>query len=174
MVEIIEHIPKLEGTDAKVFLEILERDITKEEIRAVREWSSSISIKDVELGKRSGKLLYVAGAYSGDTIENIKKAEEVSINLIRNGFHVVTPHKNTSGYEKYEEENITYRTWIDMDLDILSRCNAIYVMRNSQNSNGTQQEIEHAKKLNMPIIYEKDYPSNNFKLSEYYRMISLS
>lgn len=117
------------------------------------------------------KLLYVAGAYSGNTTENIKKAEEVSINLIRNGFHVVTPHKNTSGYEKYEDETITYKTWINMDLDILSRCDAIYVMQNSHNSNGTKKEIEHAKKLNMPIIYEKDYSCNSFTLSEYSKII---
>ncbi len=117
------------------------------------------------------KLLYIAGAYSGNTIENIKKAEEVSINLISNGFHVVTPHKNTSGYEKYENEKITYKTWIDMDLDILSRCDAIYVMQNSHNSNGVKKEIECAKKLNMPIIYEKDYPCDSFTLSEYNKII---
>lgn len=39
MAEIIEHIPKLEGTDAKVFLEILERDITEEEIISFRAWA---------------------------------------------------------------------------------------------------------------------------------------
>lgn len=117
------------------------------------------------------KLLYVAGAYSGNITENIKKAEEVSISLISNGFHVVTPHKNTSGYEKYENEKLTYKTWIDMDLDILSRCDAIYIMQNSHNSNGVKKEIEHAKKLNMPIIYQKDYPCDSFTLSEYYKML---
>lgn len=118
-----------------------------------------------------GKLLYVAGAYSGDVESNIKIAEAVSINLISRGFHVITPHKNTSGYEKYEDENITYKTWIDMDLDILSRCDAIYVMQNSVNSNGVKKEIEHAKKLNIPIIYEKDYPCDSFSLSEYNKII---
>lgn len=117
------------------------------------------------------KLLYVAGAYSGNTTENIKKAEAISINLIRNGFYCITPHKNTSGYEKYEDENITYKTWIEMDLDILSRCDAIYVMQNSHNSNGVKKEIEHAKQLNIPIIYEKDYPCDSFTLSEYSKII---
>ncbi len=117
------------------------------------------------------KLLYVAGAYSGNTTKNIKKAEEVSITLITNGFHCITPHKNTSGYEKYENEKLTYKTWIDMDLDILSRCDAIYVMQNSHNSNGVKKEIDYAKKLNMPIIYEKDYPCDSFTLSEYFKII---
>lgn len=46
-------------------------------------------------------LVYVIGAYSGNVKENIQKAEEASIALIRAGYHVITPHKNTAGYEKY-------------------------------------------------------------------------
>ncbi|MFA4957618.1 MAG: hypothetical protein WC556_11685 [Candidatus Methanoperedens sp.] len=45
MAEIIEHIPKLRGNDAKVFLEMLERDITDEEIRDVRAWALAGSIQ---------------------------------------------------------------------------------------------------------------------------------
>lgn len=39
MAEIVEHIPKLIGIDAEIFLKNLERDITEEEIRAVRNWA---------------------------------------------------------------------------------------------------------------------------------------
>jgi precorrin-6B methylase 2 len=39
MAEIIEHIPKLKGIDAEIFLHNLEKDITEEEIRAVRIWA---------------------------------------------------------------------------------------------------------------------------------------
>ena len=46
-------------------------------------------------------LIYVAGAYAGDVSANIIKAERVSIALIRNGWHVFTPHKNTAGYERW-------------------------------------------------------------------------
>ena len=115
----------------------------------------------------TNKLLYIVGAYSGDIQSNIKEAEKVSINLIANGFHVITPHKNTSGYEKYEDGNITYETWIDMDIDILSRCDAVYVMQNSKNSNGAFREIDFARKNNIPLIYEELHPSQNFTLSEY-------
>ena len=100
------------------------------------------------------KLLYVAGPYSGDIEQNIKNAESASINLIKMGFHVITPHKNTSGYEKYEDDNITYQTWIDMDLNLLSRCGALYVMSNSKYSKGTQIEIKFASDNDMEIIYE--------------------
>ena len=100
-------------------------------------------------------LIYIIGAYSGDVEHNIIDAEKVSIDLIRQGHHVFTPHKNTAGYEKYEDGIITYQTWIDMDLDILSRCDAVFVMKNSERSKGSKIEIQKAMELGLPIIYEK-------------------
>lgn len=99
------------------------------------------------------KLIYVIGAYSGDTHNNILEAEKVSIELIKRGYHVITPHKNTSGYEKYEDGNlITYQTWIEMDLDILSRCDAIFIIDNAKYSKGSQIEIDFAQNRGIPII----------------------
>ena len=106
-------------------------------------------------------LLYVAGLYSGDIEANIARAEFISINLVRKGFHVITPHKNTANYEKYETETINWQTWLDMDFNIISRCDAIYVMKDYTNSPGTLLEIEFAKKNNIFIIYEHDYPSDS-------------
>lgn len=37
MAEIVEHIPKLKGIDAEIFIKNLERDITEDEIIAVRK-----------------------------------------------------------------------------------------------------------------------------------------
>ncbi len=45
MAEIIEHVPKLIGIDAEVFLKNLDRELTEEEIRATKEWALSGSIK---------------------------------------------------------------------------------------------------------------------------------
>ncbi len=116
-------------------------------------------------------LFYVAGPYSGNVKENIEKAEAVSINLIRNGFHVITPHKNTAGYEKYEGDGkIKYETWLEMDLNLLSRCDALFVMANSDGSNGVKKEIEFALKRGMPIIYEKDHPPERFTLFDFMKM----
>ena len=74
-------------------------------------------------------LLYIAGPYSANEHhteqDHINRAEIVSIELIRKGFHVITPQKNTAGYEKYEDENITFETWIAMDLNILKRCDGM-------------------------------------------------
>lgn len=117
---------------------------------------------------RTNKLLYVAGPYSiGNIQENIRRAEIVSVNLIRSGFHVITPHKNTAGYEKYEDGTLTYETWLKMDLDIISRCDAVYVMVNSENSQGVRKEIEFARVMGMPVIYEADHPATKFTYPDY-------
>lgn len=114
------------------------------------------------------KLLYIAGPYSGNVEQNIKNAEIVSIGLIKAGFHVLTPHKNTSGYEQYENgDAINYQTWIDLDLDLLSRCDAIYVMSNSENSMGVKKEIIFCEENNIPIIHENEYPPHEFTLELY-------
>lgn len=100
-------------------------------------------------------LVYVAGPYRGDKKENILNAERKSIELIRAGFAVITPHKNTSGYEKYEDnKKITRQTWLDMDLVILKRCDLLYVLKDSENSEGTQAEIAFAHKHNIPVVEE--------------------
>ena len=97
-------------------------------------------------------LIYVAGAYAGNVSANIIKAERVSIALIRNGWHVFTPHKNTAGYEKYED--IPKSTWLEEDLNILERCDAMYVMDNWRTSPGTEGEIASARQLGIPIFWE--------------------
>lgn len=98
------------------------------------------------------ELVFVAGPYQRNTKENIENAEKVSIELIRRGFDVVTPHKNTAGYERYEDGSITRSTWLDMAINILSRCDAIFVMDGSSASEGTAAEIAFAKENNIPFI----------------------
>ena len=99
-------------------------------------------------------LVYVAGPYNGDIEGNIENAEKKSIELIRAGFAVITPHKNTAGYERYEDGEITDQTWLIMDLVILARCDVLYILKNSGGSKGVQTEIEFAHAHNIPVIHE--------------------
>ena len=104
-------------------------------------------------------LVYVIGAYSGSskTIRaNIAKAEAASIMLVRAGFHIIIPHKDTAGYELYEDESITYDTSTAMNLDILSRCDAIYVLDSAKDSNGSQIEIGFAREHLIPRLTDSD------------------
>ena len=112
-------------------------------------------------------LLYVAGKYAGDIEKNIEIAEKTSIELIKRGFFVITPHKNTSGYGKYEGvDGITNETWMEMDFDMISRCDGLYVMVNYTESEGTLREIQFAKENDIPIIYESDCPTHTMCIGD--------
>jgi len=108
-------------------------------------------------------LVYVAGAYKGDTVTNIAKAEAVSIALIKNGWNVFTPHKNSSGYEKYECDELKEQTWIAMGLGTLVRCDVLYVMNNWRESRGTHGEILFASTHGIPIFWEERISPKDFK-----------
>ena len=99
-------------------------------------------------------LVYVAGPYKGNDGSggNIERAEEISLKLIREGYDVFTPHKNTAGYEKYTD--IPKEHWYDMDLNILARCDMLFVMKGSELSIGVAKEIAFAEKHGIPIIHE--------------------
>lgn len=111
-------------------------------------------------------LIYIAGAYRGDVLTNIAKAEAVSIALIKNGWNVFTPHKNTAGYEQYEGEGLGKSTWIAMDLGILMRCDILYVMNNWRISVGTHGEILFASDNKIPTFWEERIPAEDFKMND--------
>ena len=119
-------------------------------------------------------LLYVAGPYSANETyseqDHIKRAEQVCISLIRSGFFVISPHKNTSGYEKYEDDNITFDTWIEMDLNILKRCDGIYLFGDWNHSVGARIEFGYAYDNKMPIFMGRLYPADEFTIEEFYTM----
>jgi hypothetical protein len=85
---------------------------------------------------------------------------------------VFTPHKNTSGYEQYEDETITKETWIVMDMDILNRCDVMYVLDNWRESEGTQKEITFADKHNIPTYFEEMTPLCTFVSSDVMRRLN--
>ena len=113
-------------------------------------------------------LLYIAGPYSANEHhteqDHINRAEIVSIELIRKGFHVITPHKNTAGYEKYEDENITFETWIAMDLNILKRCDGIFLMNGWDESKGATIEVGYSISNRIKIIKESDFSPDKLTL----------
>jgi hypothetical protein len=115
-------------------------------------------------------LLYVSGKYTAGVIkENIEAAEAVSVQLMRNGFDVICPHKNTSGYEKYED--IPYDQYIAMDLNILERCDAIYMMSNWQESNGAKIELKHALDKGIPVVLGANHNIEEFTVEAYWNSV---
>jgi hypothetical protein len=103
------------------------------------------------------KLMYVAGAYTGKTKEevdlNIECAKKVGQVVVRKGWYPAIPHANTAGFDRTVSE-VTYQFWIDGTLELMRRCDAVIMCPGWESSNGARGEHEEARRLKMPIYYE--------------------
>jgi hypothetical protein len=101
------------------------------------------------------KVIYVAGKYNDERGEwyvecNIREAERAAQFIWINGGVAICPHLNTKMFGGL----CSYETWIQGDLEILSRCDAIYMLPNWIASEGAKQELEFAMKHNIPVLYD--------------------
>jgi len=103
------------------------------------------------------KIVYLAGAYRNRDMngvwDNIMKARTVARQLWVMGFVVICPHTNTIFMDG---EDIPPEVFLEGDLEILRRCDAILMLDGFEHSQGAVQEWELAKELDMPVIYQGD------------------
>jgi hypothetical protein len=105
------------------------------------------------------RLIYLSGKFSDSDLvhgieANVLRASKVGLELWKNGWAVINPHKNTSGYQHVDE--IGYNTWIEGDKLMVERCDAIFMLTGWEESKGATLEREHAIRHGIPIFYEKD------------------
>jgi hypothetical protein len=88
--------------------------------------------------------IYIAGPITNDLNykSRFAKAEE---KLLAKGFTVINPVK---------DEGFTYKEYIDMGLNELMRCDAVYMLKGWKHSNGAMLEYVYAKVTNMKIFKE--------------------
>jgi hypothetical protein len=100
------------------------------------------------------KVIYIAGAYRNDNsmgvITNIYLATQAAYKLWTEGWAVICPHMNTAHFHDLPQELI-----IPGDLEILKRCDAIYLLKGWQSSQGATTEHNIAKELGLEIFYEE-------------------
>jgi hypothetical protein len=102
------------------------------------------------------KLVYVAGPYSGpdylsiDT--HIAAARESCANLATSRIGFISPHMNSAHFEVITPE-VPYDFWIEMTLEIMRRCDAVYVLPGWAESKGTIGELDEASRLGLPIFH---------------------
>jgi hypothetical protein len=101
------------------------------------------------------KVIYVAGAYRSKSInriwENINHAMVEARKLWLNGWAVICPHANTAFMDEMPQ---TDEMFLQGDLEILKRCDAIYMLQGWEKSVGAAGEYELAKKFGLEIYYE--------------------
>ena len=110
------------------------------------------------------KVIYIAGKYLGDsdweTYLNIHHARVAAHRLWHEGWAVICPNGNTAffggiGERDKNDPNGDWQRWINGDLEILSRCDAIYMLSNWRDSEGAILEYNRAQKLGLLTFYEE-------------------
>jgi len=103
------------------------------------------------------KVAFLAGPYRGDFQErcrNIIAAKKVAKKYWAQGFAVICPHMNSSGFDGIERVCPTKFT--EGYLEILRRCDTIIIMSTWHGSAGATAELHKAQELDLEIIYDED------------------
>jgi len=90
------------------------------------------------------KVIYVAGPYRADTeaevFDNIMRARSKALDLWREGWAVICPHSNTM----FMGSKLCDPKFIEGDLEIVRRCDAIYMLKDWEISEGANLEFIEA------------------------------
>jgi hypothetical protein len=103
------------------------------------------------------KVIYVAGRYRDSRGEfyvqmNIRDAEAAALWVWSWGGVALCPHKNTAGFGGAYD--LSDDVWLEGDLELLSRCDAMWVIGNNwEDSIGVNKEIDFAILHHIPIFY---------------------
>lgn len=101
-------------------------------------------------------IIYVSGPYSADTEEgrlfNVKTAIFYGIELMRKGHSVIVPHLShyMEGHAQLFAGGFTWDRWLEQDLEILERCDALYFIGESR---GANLEREKALDWGLTVYY---------------------
>ena len=97
-------------------------------------------------------VVYIGGPYSAISqhhIElNIRAAEALALEVWKLGAVAICPHTMTRFYEGA----LPRETWLEGDLELLRRSDALLLVRGWEESAGTRAEVQAASRLKIPIF----------------------
>lgn len=98
------------------------------------------------------KVIYIAGPYTGtdvyDTHMNIQEAEYYAAAVWEHGGAALCPHKNTA----YMDGITSYDKFLEGCIEMMRRCDAVWLMLNWEESKGAVREMEVAKAENLKVL----------------------
>lgn len=99
------------------------------------------------------KVLYTAGPYRNPSLyqinQNIRRAEDVAVQLWKAGYSIICPHKNTEHIDGEVPEDII----LSGDLEQIRRCDGVVFIPNWHLSEGAREERRFCYKNKIPIFY---------------------
>lgn len=104
------------------------------------------------------KVIYIAGPYRGPSAwaiaENIRHAERLALKVWLLGAAAICPHANTAHFQDAAPDAV----WLDGDLEILTRCDALLTTADWARSTGAKAEVLFALDHGIPVYHEADDP----------------
>jgi len=103
------------------------------------------------------KLCYIAGKYRGETNdiikENIMTAQQYQLLLTRAypEFFYLCPHTNTEFLDGAQDDQY----FLDGTMEMLRRCDAIYMLPGWKGSEGSNKELAEANRLGIENVTER-------------------
>jgi hypothetical protein len=98
--------------------------------------------------------VYVAGRYSGNTIDflnNMVRGQKESVKLLKLGFIPFCPFLD---YQfQFHDQSLVVDDYYRYSIGWLEVCDAVYVLPDSEESQGTQREIKIAQDFGIPVVY---------------------
>lgn len=99
------------------------------------------------------KVVYIAGPFRGPnhyTIHrNTCEAEDLALSIWANGAAALCPHLNTRNFQ----DALPDRVWLDGDLELLRRCDALITTERWLESRGAKAEVRYAEEHNIPVFH---------------------
>ena len=96
------------------------------------------------------KVVYIAGPYRANSAweieQNIREAEKIALHVWANGMVALCPHTQTRFYQGFLPDAL----WLAGDLELLARCDAVFLVPGWESSRGTMAEVNFAKSKGIP------------------------
>lgn len=101
------------------------------------------------------KVIYISGHYRDKRgayyiLENILSARRAALEVWKIGGVALCPHLNTAFFDGAFD--ISDTVWLDGDLELISRCDAVLLLSDWENSLGAVIEKEKAEDLGIPVF----------------------
>lgn len=99
------------------------------------------------------KVIYIAGPYRGkdnwEIHQNVNRASALALEVWRLGAAALCPHANTAHFQFAAPDEV----WLNGDLELLSRCDALIVTPDWEQSSGARAEVRFADENDIPVFF---------------------
>lgn len=112
-------------------------------------------------------VIYIAGPYRATTTwriqQNIRAAQETALRVWKVGAVALCPHANTALFDGEADDSV----WLDGDLELLRRCDAVVMVNGWEQSQGATSERAFAKELKLPVFDPDNFGVNYLLIKDW-------